>query len=118
MNNKSNEQLGRELAEKAGLRIIADRSVESTDRNNYFMFRLSALCESLDAIAEIEKIVMDKIGKQGAIKLAATILFVVDGGKARTHFGGYTEYDLAKVSFATPRQRAEACLLALSTEKI
>ena len=95
----TNEELGRLIAEKVGFR---------TFRKNFLcasvLRKFTSLCDDLNAVAEVEKIIIEKYDH---FKYSVSL---------DTVLRSYTDEKILYVShiaIMTARQRAEACLLTL-----
>jgi hypothetical protein len=102
----SDGELGRQLAEAVGSYYQDGFSYVEGGRYPHPDRCFNTLCGSLDAIAEVEKIVIEKVGDDYAEFLRRAIY-----GRYIGHNGEIC----TATATATARQRAEACLLALLT---
>lgn len=71
----------------------------------------TSLCRSLDAVAEVEKIVIEKVGKYEYGEALINRM-----GMSGSHLSGITSNGIAEIAMASSRERAEACLMALQGE--
>ena len=108
--NLSDDELGKRLAEAADL-LTSDLEIfppitqyltpEMTFEN------VSVFCKNLNAIAEVEKIVIEKVGHQVYSEKLHKLLFEQKPPSKRY---------ISDIALMTARQRAEACYLALETK--
>lgn len=95
MKELSDEELGRQLADLAG--------IKTTDDGTHSFCLCETLCNSLDAIAEVEKIIIEK--DRASAYVRALVYAVGDAGNSRA----------TKFIMASARHRAEAALAALQS---
>lgn len=102
----SNIELAQSLVEAADCRMHS---------NGYFhvnvegsvVLHINGVCASLDAIAEIEKSVIEKVGHEIYSKYLHEVLFLLPPVKARY---------VSHIAEMSARQKAEALLLALQNK--
>lgn len=109
--NLSDEELGRQLAESIGYKKKKGKSIANNREFDYWelgekqVINFFWLCTDLTSIAEVEKIVIEKTS-------------FTDYGRCLvgvTECHGIGLDSLARIATATARQRAIACLLALQS---
>lgn len=101
-----NKELGEKLLTLAGYRF--DTASRVWWHKGGRKAEPERLCESLDLVAQVENIVIEKTSFDDYGRCLVGVL--------GEH--GLTQESIAKIATATPRQRAEACLLALQNAPV
>jgi hypothetical protein len=105
------EDLGKDVAWEAGARTRKSKKGFEFRFDNYppgIWKDTRAICLYLDDVAEVEKIVIEKVGGDKYIYFLLEAIFQFYRGNVEMH----QRFEL--VATASARIRAEACLLALS----
>jgi hypothetical protein len=98
----SDAEVGKLIVEKIGFKIVYKHFYRSP---MFYHYRLTRLCTDLNAIAEVEKLVIEKNRDAYVFALANTTGVALSSSITKIHLAFIT---------ASARERAEACLMVLS----